>query len=258
MTGTGRARSRTAVHDSTAVDPLDSPLWWWELHRSLEVGDEVDVVVDTAPGGWDRRLLDQVVIGAGFTVLGERRSDEGAADGSRGSGALVLRVRRERSLADTVGPDMDLLLVGLNPSEYAADHGVGFARPGNRAWPALLAAGLATVDRDPRHMLVRHAVGMTDLAKRATARADELTAAELRAGLVRLDVLCRWLRPRAVAVMGVTGWRTATGDRHASLGTQPRSLGGRPVYVMPNPSGANAHTDVADLVEHLRRARRWC
>ena len=148
---------------------------------------------------------------------------------------------------------MRLLLVGLNPSLVAADAGVGFARPGNRAWPALLRAGLATVDRDPLDLLVRHRIGMSDLVKRASPRAGELTATDYSHGVARLDALCSWLRPGAVCVLGLTGWRAAV-DPRATVGVQEHRLGGRPVYLMPNPSGANAHVQVDDLVEHLRAA----
>ncbi len=199
---------------------------------------------------WTPDLLDAVVDGAGFSVLGRVRRPE-----SDGIEFLGLTLRRERTLADTVGPGMRLLLVGLNPSVYAADAGVGFARPGNRAWPALLASGLATVDRDPLALLHAGRTGMTDLVKRATARADQLDRREFADGLARLERLCSWLRPGAVCVLGVTGWRHATGNRSAGLGRQDRTLGGRPVYVAPNPSGLNAHTDVEDLVGHLRAAR---
>ncbi len=254
----GAWAERSYVH----LDRRRCPLAWWDLHQVLRVGatahlglftgsaDHGEHPNDDFPGRWfslwDEPLLDHVLAGAGFTV--ENRAPE--PERSR----VGLLVRRERTLADTVGPDMRLLLVGLNPSPYAADVGVGFARPGNRAWPALLAAGLATVDRDPLHLLTHHRIGMSDLVKRATAKASELTADEFRHGLVRLDALCRWLRPGAVCVLGVTGWRAAAGDRAATLGPQPRTLGDRPVYVMPNPSGLNAHTDVDDLVGHLRAA----
>lgn len=195
---------------------------------------------------WDPHLLDVVLEGSGFGVV-DRRID-------RDRGRISLTVRRQRTLADTVGPGMRLLLVGLNPSLYAADAGVGFGRPGNRAWPALLKSGLATVDRDPLDLLQRHRVGMTDLVKRATARASELSEVEFRHGFERLDALCAWLQPGAVCVLGVTGWRAATGDPQARLGPQHIVLGGRPVHVMPNPSGLNAHTNVDDLVAHLRAA----
>ena len=156
-----------------------------------------------------------------------------------------------RSLADTVGPGMRVLLVGLNPSPFAADAGVGFARPGNRFWPAALASGLVTRDRDPRHALLAHGVGMTDLVKRATARADEVTREEYRAGASRVEALVEWLLPGCVCFVGLSGYRIAV-DRAAKTGWQERPFGGRPAYVMPNPSGINAHATPAVLVEHLR------
>ena len=232
------------MHDHVAVDPRRCPLAWRDLHRSLDVGAEVGIAVSADPDRWPRRRLHHVVTGAGFAVLDERSNDD----------RVTLTLRREHTLADTVGPGMRLLLVGLNPSPYAAEVGVGFARPGNRAWPALGAAGLAEVDRDPLHLLRHAGIGMTDLVKRTTATAGELRAEEFRDGLERLEVLCDWLQPTAVCVLGITGWRAATGARSARLGPQAATLGGRPVHVMPNPSGLNAHTDVDDLVRHLRAA----
>ena len=246
------------------LDRRAVPLALWDLHRAMRVGapaflglfggddDHRTFDDDPFPGrafsSWPDGLLAHVLAGAGFGVASWDRHE------LPGVPFLAVTVRRERTLADTVAPGMRLLLVGLNPSLYAADAGVGFARPGNRAWPALLASGLATVDRDPRHLLVHHRIGMTDLVKRATARADELDPAEYRDGLLRLDALCAWLRPGAVCVVGLTGWRAATGDRRAVAGVQDRTVGGRPVYLMPNPSGLNAHTDVADLAAHFRTA----
>lgn len=233
------------------------PLALWDLHRRLAVDSlehlgpfplSTDLSHPTAgrsPSAWDPTLLDVVIEGSGFDVVDRTEGD---------STHVSLTVRRERTLADTVGADMRLLLVGLNPSLYAADVGVGFGRPGNRAWPALLASGLATVDRDPLDLLLEHGVGMTDLVKRATARASELDASEFRHGIERLDALCRWMQPGAVCILGITGWRSASGERTADLGIQDRDLGGRPVYVMPNPSGLNAHTNVEDLVQHLHAA----
>lgn len=219
------------------------PLEWQRLHRSLPIGATTVLAV---PPREEAALVRHVVAGAGFAV--ERSAVDAAGY------PTAVTARRERTLADTVGPDMRILLVGLNPSLYAADVGVGFARPGNRAWPALMASGLATVDRDPVDLLLNHGVGMTDLVKRATARADEIDRGELEQGLLRIDALCRWLTPGVVCVLGVTGWRTATGDRRARNGPQEHDLGGRPVYVAPNPSGLNAHTSIDDLVGHLRAA----
>lgn len=164
-----------------------------------------------------------------------------------------LHAVRARSLPDTVGPEMRLLVCGLNPSLRAADAGVAFVTPGNRFWPAALAARLVTVDRDPLHALAEHGIGMTDIVKRATARAAELDPAEYRAGLGRLDRLARWLRPGAVAFVGLAGWRAAV-DRQARAGVQPRGIGGRPVYLLPSTSGLNAATPLAELVDHLAAA----
>jgi len=239
------------------------PLALRELHRCVAVGGTVHLGLfagddewvapdDDEFGGrwfsaWPRDLLGAVLEGAGFTVRGEEARPDGPVE------HLSLSVRRERTIADTVGPGMRLLLVGLNPSLVAADAGVGFHRRGNRAWPALLAAGLATVDRDPVDLLVRHRIGMTDLVKRASPRAGELSAAEYAHGVERLERLCAWLRPGAVCVLGLTGWRRAV-DPDAVAGPQPGRLGGRRVHLMPNPSGANAHTTLDELVEHLTEA----
>lgn len=255
----GAWADRSYVH----VARTSAPMAWWDLHRCLQVdalvylrlfgGDEehAPFADDDLPGrsfsAWPPELLDAILEGAGFGIdLREHRETPGLDQ-------LVVWLRRQRTLADTVGPGMRLLLVGLNPSLVAADAGVGFHRPGNRAWPALLAAGLATVDRDPRRLLVENRIGMTDLVKRATARADELTADEYRHGLGRLERMCRWLQPAAVCVVGISGWRAATGEA-ASPGRQERRVGGRPVYLMPNPSGANAHVQLPGLVEHLAAA----
>lgn len=251
----GAWANKSYVH----LDRRSLPMAWWDLHRALRVGATAHLGLfegnddltrfdgDDFPGRsfshWPDSLLTHVLTGAGLTV--ELLTRQPGSDDHLG-----VWVRAERTLADTVGPDMRLLLVGLNPSLRAADAGVGFVTPGNRAWPALLSAGLATRDRDPRHLLEQHRIGMTDLVKRATARADELSPAEYRAGLPRLHALCKWLRPGAVCIVGLSGWRAAV-DRRAVVGPQDEQLGGRPVYLMPNPSGLNTHVTVAQLVEHF-------
>jgi TDG/mug DNA glycosylase family protein len=184
-----------------------------------------------------------VLTGAGFTV------QHVARDGDD----LVVTTSRARTLADTVGAGMRLLVCGLNPSVLSADVGVGFARPGNRFWPAAIAAGIASRPRDPTHALRHHRTGMTDLVKRATVAAAELTAAEYRDGVARVERLCGWARPRAVCFVGLAGWRSAV-DRRAVAGVQPGRFGGAPAYVMPSTSGLNAHSRPADLASHLRAA----
>ena len=204
----------------------------------------------TARGG-DREGVDaadpvDVVVGAGFDVVSV----------SPGADRVVrLGARRARTLPDTVGPGMRLVVCGLNPSIYAADAGVAFARPANRFWPAARAAGLASVDRDPLAALREHGVGLTDLVKRATVGAGEITTAEYRHGLARVARLCAWLRPAVVCFVGLAGWRAVV-DRTARAGPQPAGLGDVPVYLMPSTSGRNAHTSLDELASHLRDAIR--
>jgi TDG/mug DNA glycosylase family protein len=230
-----------------------------DLHRALVVGASIDIQVlhgsyegralpDDDVGGrffaaWETGHLEDVLVGAGFTV--SRLDVEGE----------VVRARavRSRTLADIVGPGLTLLMVGLNPSIYSADRGVGYARPGNRFWPALLAAGIVSRDRDPTDAWRRHSLGMTDIVKRATGGAKEIGADEYRVGLARIERLTRWLQPAAVCMVGLSGWRVAV-DPRARPGVQPESFGGRPVYVMPSTSGINAHAQLPELVGHLRRA----
>jgi len=251
----------TYVH----VPAADVPMALADLHRALRAdapteltffGGEVegrDVFPgDDFPGRWfstwsSRRLTD-VIVGAGFALdrLQERRTQDGEI-------GFNVRARRDRTLPDTVGAGMRLLVCGLNPSLHAADAGVGFVTPGNRFWPAALQAGMVTRDRDPRHALVRHGVGMTDLVKRATPRADALSRDEYRSGVDRIRRLCHWLAPAAVCFVGLAGWRAAV-DRKAVAGWQAEGLGGRPVYVMPSTSGLNAGSGLNALTEHLRRA----
>jgi len=247
----GGARIIRCLRD---VAPERLPLALADLHRSLAVGGVLDLTVRTRGGldmsGSDDDALHDLLVGAGFEPdePGPPATGSGAAPGP-----LVARARRARTLPDTVGAGMRLLICGLNPSLYAADAGVGFARPGNRFWPAALAAGLVSVDRDPDHALRHHGIGMTDLVKRATVAADELTTAEYRSGLARVERLVRWLRPGTVCFVGLAGWRAAV-DGRARPGPQPDGLAGVPVYLMPSTSGLNARTSRDELTAHFRAA----
>lgn len=197
-----------------------------------------------------------MITAGGSTACGNSNADCSGRDAEKNDPKTVTTEPppSDLLLADTVGPGMRLLIVGLNPSIMSAERQVGFVRPGNRFWPAALRAGIVTCDRDPDHALVHDRVGMTNLVARATRRADELSPGEFRDSLPRLDDLCARFQPEAVCVVGITGWRHATGNKTASLGWQKQRLGGRPVYVMPNPSGLNAHTNIGDLVAHFQRA----
>ncbi len=159
------------------------------------------------------------------------------------------------SVPDLVGPGLKLLFVGINPGLWTAATQTHFAHPGNRFYPALRLAGI--VDReisradgmtdDDRAYLISRGIGNTNLVTRATVRADELSAAELRAGRLRLEAFVAKHRPAVVAIAGITAYRTAFGRPKAKLGEQPEAIGDARLWVVPNPSGLNAHATIASL-----------
>jgi TDG/mug DNA glycosylase family protein len=161
---------------------------------------------------------------------------------------------------DLVGPGLRLLLVGINPGLWTAAVNAHFARPGNRFWPALYRAGI--VDRlidasrgltpADAELLVARGVGITNIVNVATARADELTAEQLRDGAGRLEALVRATGPRVVGVLGLTAYRQAFGQPRAVAGRQPEDLAGAELWVAPNPSGLNAHASLASLAADYR------
>lgn len=162
------------------------------------------------------------------------------------------------------GQDLRLLFVGINPGLWTAATQTHFAHPVNRFYPALLQAGIITRPIDPaagmseedrEHLRIR-GIGISNLAHRATARAAELSSDELRAGGEILTALVAQRRPRVVAVAGITAYRTAFGLPKASLGRQPAGLGDAELWVVPNPSGLNAHETVASLAEAYGAAAR--
>jgi double-stranded uracil-DNA glycosylase len=162
---------------------------------------------------------------------------------------------RDASIPDLVGPDLRLLFVGINPGLWTAATGTPFAHPGNRFYPALVAAGILPrmpdfargFDDADRAELTAAGIGISNLVNRATARADELAASELREGAGRLVENVALWHPRVVAIVGVTAYRTAFGRPKAMTGRQPEDLGGAELWVVPNPSGLNAHDTVATL-----------
>ena len=147
------------------------------------------------------------------------------------------------TIPDLVGPRLRVLLVGINPSLYSGWTGLHFARPGNRLWRTLHEAGF--VDRvlhpSETQALLAAGLGVTNLVARATARADELTPDEVRAGVRPLGRLVRRRRPPYVAFLGVSTYRIAFGRPRAGVGRQEESFEGAEVWVLPNPSGLNAH-----------------
>jgi TDG/mug DNA glycosylase family protein len=169
---------------------------------------------------------------------------------------------RGEVLPDLVGDDLRLLFVGINPGLWTAAVQTHFAHPANRFYPALLAAGIIERPIDPasgmtdadRAYFVGRGLGISNLVPRATARADELSTAELRKGGQRLvERVAAW-RPRVVAVAGITAYRAAFGVRRATAGRQPEPLAGAELWVVPNPSGLNAHETIATLAVAYRAA----
>ena len=166
------------------------------------------------------------------------------------------------TLPDLLGDRVELLFVGINPGLLTAAVQAHFAGRGNRFYPALHRAGLIEKDIDasagyrPDDLahLVDRGIGITNLVARASARADELDPAELTAGAVLLAELVERIQPAVVAVLGITAYRTAFGARKALAGRQPARLGGAELWVVPNPSGLNAHDTVDTLAAAYRQA----
>ncbi len=166
-------------------------------------------------------------------------------------------VRPPKPLRDVIAPRLDVLFCGINPSLVSAERGHHFARPGNRFWPALHLAGLTPRRLAPEEdaLLPGFGLGVTNLVDRPTRAAAELTAAELRAGAAALAELVERFRPRALAVLGVGAWRTAFARPAAGIGVQPERVGGVRTWVVPNPSGLNAHYQLPDLARLYRQLR---
>jgi double-stranded uracil-DNA glycosylase len=166
---------------------------------------------------------------------------------------------RRSELGPILGPGLRVLFVGINPSLRSAQVGHHFARPGNRFWPTLHAAGFTPrlLRPDEDHELPAHGIGVTNLASRPTRAADELTRDELRAGAAELERTVRRDPPRLVAMVGLTAYRLAFARPWASMGLQGEEVGGRPVWVLPNPSGLNAHYKPADFARLYAEARAY-
>lgn len=171
-----------------------------------------------------------------------------------------LEAFRDTTVPDLIGPDVRLLFVGINPGLWTAATQTHFAHPGNRFYPALELAGIIdrTIDRGAgmseadRDHLIQRGIGITNIVRRATARAAELSTAELRQGGLELRALVSERTPRVVAVAGITSYRAAFEQPKAQAGPQPELFEGTRLWVVPNPSGLNAH----ETVDSLARAYR--
>jgi TDG/mug DNA glycosylase family protein len=156
-----------------------------------------------------------------------------------------------------IADGLRVLFCGINPGLMSGAMGHHFARPGNRFWPVLHASGFTPrrlVPSDQRELL-RYGLGITNVAARTTARADELTDEELREGGRMLQEKVRRYEPEWLAVVGVTAYRVAFGDRHARVGPQERTIGATRIWVLPNPSGLNAHWTAAEMAKEFGRLR---
>ena len=173
---------------------------------------------------------------------------------------LDLAAARDATIPDVLpaeGQPFLVLFCGINPGLYSAATGWHFARPGNRFWPALHLSGFTPRQLKPSEQeeLTGYGLGITNIAPRATAQAAELTTEELRDGADRLLALIEARRPRIIAIAGVTAYRTAFGRPKASIGPQPQQLGSAQLWILPNPSGLNAHETVLSLADRFRDLR---
>jgi TDG/mug DNA glycosylase family protein len=154
-----------------------------------------------------------------------------------------------RTITDVIAPGLRVLFCGINPGLYSGYTGHHFARPGNRFWPTLYKAGFTPRQLKPEdeQELLTYGYGITNLVERATLNAAELTAEELAAGAQRLRLKVEQYQPRVLAVLGISAYRTAFDQPRAVLGLQPNTIGTTQLYILPNPSGLNAHFTPADL-----------
>ncbi|WP_079073754.1 G/U mismatch-specific DNA glycosylase [Streptomyces sp. Root1310] len=168
-----------------------------------------------------------------------------------------LEAARDRLVPDVVAGGLRVLFCGINPGLMTAATGHHFARPGNRFWPVLHLSGFTPRLLKPAEQreLLSYGLGITNVVERATARADELTAREYRDGGRLLAEKVTRLKPRWLAVVGVTAYRAAFDDRRAAVGPQERVIGDARVWVLPNPSGLNAHWTAATMAEEFARLR---
>jgi double-stranded uracil-DNA glycosylase len=163
-----------------------------------------------------------------------------------------------RAIPDVLASDLAVVFCGINPGLWSAATAHHFARPGNRFWPALHRSGFTPRQLDPaeQELLLAYGLGITNLVERGTARADELTPVELAAGAEVLTRKVERLRPAWLAVLGVTAYRSAYGRRDAAVGVQPDLIGDTRVWILPNPSGLNAHYTLDRLAAEFAALRQ--
>jgi double-stranded uracil-DNA glycosylase len=165
-----------------------------------------------------------------------------------------LRAAYGKQIRDVIAADLRILFVGINPGLYSGAVGHHFARPGNRFWPALQGAGFTDRLLSPfeERLLLERGCGITNIVDRATARADELTETDLSHGIGRLEKKVRRFRPRWVAFLGISAYQAVVDRQSPSVGRQTAKFGGSRVWLLPNPSGLNAHYQLPALVRLFR------
>ena len=169
-----------------------------------------------------------------------------------------LRNAGSRTVPDLIAPDLKVLFCGINPGLYSGATRLHFARPGNRFWPALFAAGFTDRLLHPseRDALIARGYGITAIVRRTTATAAELTDAEYRAGRIALERKVRRFKPGWLAVLGIGAYRVGFDRPHAKIGRQEERIGQTGIWVLPNPSGLNANHQLPQLTEMFSELRR--
>ena len=165
-----------------------------------------------------------------------------------------------KTVPDILAPDLCVLFCGINPGLYSGAVGHHFAWPGNRFWKAIHKAGFTdeVLEPDEGEKLLEHGYGITNFVERATGRASELSPEELAAGAHILEDKVRRYKPHCVAVLGISAYRQAFNLPKAQIGRQPERLGGAILWVLPNPSGLNAHFQVDDLAALFKEMKKDC
>jgi len=160
---------------------------------------------------------------------------------------------------DVIGPDLKVLFVGINPGLYSAKIGHHFGRPGNRFWPALHLGGFTPRLFSPYEdqELLKLGLGISNFVERESARADQLTVEEIKAGFEDLKLKIERYKPKVVAFLGIGSYRIATGDPKARLGLQGDIIGMSRIWVLPNPSGLNAHFQIKDWERLFKELKQF-
>jgi double-stranded uracil-DNA glycosylase len=164
---------------------------------------------------------------------------------------------KNKTIQDVIAPNLKILFCGINPGLYSAAVGHNFARPGNRFWPTMFKAGFTErlLSPDEQRKLLEFGYGITNIVERATASADELSKEELIEGAKKLKSRVRRYAPKYLAVVGLTAYRTAFRSPKAMIGLQEEKIANTLIWVLPNPSGLNAHHQLPDLITYFTALR---